>query len=236
MGLPPNIRIQVPTPFPSLVTGSGPITVSKMNGIWQIGYSVAGINVQPIPPAGNQPTDYVLVWDSVAKTFFQVPLSTLTATGGATLLNTIVANNSAALQDSSFTLGFNEYEFVFENIIPSVNTGVSLEAQVKVGATFRTTGYLNSAGGLTSGVDLLQAASLGTGGFSGSVRMFTNPASTQFKMFRGVGTYGTTGGAVGAATAAGYLNNAALVLDGIQFLVSGANTITSGTIKVYGTL
>ena len=42
MTVPTNIRMNLNAPFPSLVTGSGPISVGKQNGIWQIGYSVAG--------------------------------------------------------------------------------------------------------------------------------------------------------------------------------------------------
>ena len=46
MTAPTNIRFNLNAPFPSLVTGSGPITVSKMNGIWQIGYSAANLAKQ----------------------------------------------------------------------------------------------------------------------------------------------------------------------------------------------
>lgn len=237
MTVPTNIRMNLNAPFPSLVTGSGPISVGKQNGIWQIGYSIAGLAIQPQPPAGNLATDYVLVWDSVAQTFVQVPLSAL-AGGGAKLLNTMVANNSATLADlSSFPLGYNEYDFVFENIVPSVNTGVSLQAQVHVGGAYRTTGYLNSAGGLTTCVDILQAATLGnavaTGGYTGTVRVFSNPFDdVTIAMFRGGGVFSTTTSTAAAAICAGYLNNP-LAINGVQFLLSTGN-ITSGTIKVYG--
>lgn len=74
--LPANIRVNAAFPFPALVTGSGPISIGKANGIWTVGYNP---NVFPVsnPPAGSLPTDYVLVWDSVQGVFVQVPLSVI---------------------------------------------------------------------------------------------------------------------------------------------------------------
>jgi hypothetical protein len=76
MTLPANIRVNLTAPFPALVQGIGPISVAKANGIWTIGLGVTQLIVQ-VPPAGNFPTDYLLVWDSVAKTFFTASLSSL---------------------------------------------------------------------------------------------------------------------------------------------------------------
>ena len=74
----PKIRTNIGVPFPALVKGSGPITVTKVNGVWTVGYSIAGIFVQiPLPSA--YATDYVLIWDSVANTFARVSLATLIA-------------------------------------------------------------------------------------------------------------------------------------------------------------
>jgi len=76
MALPANIRVNVKAPFPALVYGTGPITVTKANGIWTIGYNPTPFPIQT-PPLTSYPNDYVLVWDSVAKAFFQLPLSAL---------------------------------------------------------------------------------------------------------------------------------------------------------------
>jgi hypothetical protein len=234
MNAPVNVQVQVPVPFPALVTGSGPITINKQNGIWTVGYSVANIQVQNPPPPAAQPTDYVTVWDSVAQTFVNVPLSALVPKTGI-LLNTMTANNSAALADlASFLLGYNEYQFVFENVLP-VTANVSFQAQVHVGGAYRVTAYLNSAGGLTTGVDLLQAATLGAvagQGFSGTVMFYGQPATAILRMFRGVGTFVTGTNTAGVATCAGFLDVQAPI-NGIQFLMSSGN-IASGTIKVYG--
>lgn len=81
MSLPARIRVNATFPFPSLVQGSGPISIAKSGGIWTVGYSVASFAIQA-PPPGNLATDYVLVYDSVAKAFINVALSSLGASGG----------------------------------------------------------------------------------------------------------------------------------------------------------
>lgn len=234
MTAPTNIKFNLNAPFPSLVTGSGPITVSKMNGIWSIGYTVANLAKQNPPPAAGLTTGYVTVWDSQANAYYNVPLSALAA---PVLLNTLVAANSANLQDlTSLLLGYNEYSVVFENIVPITNA-VSFEMQVQLaGGAIQTTGYLNSAGALTTCIDLLQAATLsndGTfAGFSGSITMFGKPSATSIKQVRGSGAYVNTTATVSNANCAGWYNTAA-ALSGLQFRMSAGN-ISSGTIKVYG--
>lgn len=76
MTLPANIRVQTPVPFPALVTGSGVITVTKVNGVWTVGFNISNLNAQ-VPPLLNYATDYILVWDSVAQSFFRMTLSGL---------------------------------------------------------------------------------------------------------------------------------------------------------------
>lgn len=73
MGLPATVRVNTTVNFPSLVFGTGPIVVTKSNGVWTVGFSMAALTVQTPPPA-NYATDYFLMWDSVANTFFNVPL------------------------------------------------------------------------------------------------------------------------------------------------------------------
>jgi hypothetical protein len=78
MTLPADVRINTTLLFPALVKGSGPVTVAKNNGIWTVGLSFAILGAQSPPPA-NFPTDYLLVYDSIANTFFKMPLSGITA-------------------------------------------------------------------------------------------------------------------------------------------------------------
>lgn len=81
MTLPSNIRVNAAFPFPSLVEGSGPITIGKVNGIWTVNYTTTQFAISN-PPTASLPTDYVLVYDSVVKQFIQVPLSVI-ATGAS---------------------------------------------------------------------------------------------------------------------------------------------------------
>lgn len=78
MTLPANIRINLLAPFPSLVEGINAVTVGKQNGIWQVGLNAPGLGIQNPPPAGNLPTDYLIVYDSVAQQYIRVPLSIMT--------------------------------------------------------------------------------------------------------------------------------------------------------------
>lgn len=77
MTLPANIRVNLSVPFPAMVRGSGFTTVVKGNGVWFIGASADLLGAQT---PGASPTDYVLVWDSVAKGWFKVSLSNLLTT------------------------------------------------------------------------------------------------------------------------------------------------------------
>jgi len=75
MAAPATIRLNTNVPFPALVTGTGPVTITKQNGIWTVGFNISNLGIQNPPQTANFPTDYLLGYDSVAKTFFQVPLS-----------------------------------------------------------------------------------------------------------------------------------------------------------------
>lgn len=93
MGLPATVRVNTTVNFPSLVFGTGPITVTKSNGVWTVGLSAAALVAQT-PPVANYPTDFFLVYDSISGTFFQMPLSglaaagiTVTPTGGISSIN-----------------------------------------------------------------------------------------------------------------------------------------------------
>lgn len=93
--MPANVRISAQFPFPATVQGAAPITLTKLNGVWTVGLNVAGLGVQ-VPPAGNYPTDYLIVYDAVANTIFRMALSALsfaasaisfTPTGGISSIN-----------------------------------------------------------------------------------------------------------------------------------------------------
>jgi hypothetical protein len=79
MTLPANIRVNALVPFPALVKGSGPVTVGKNNGVWTIGLDIIDLGLQN-PAPGNYASDFVIVWDNVAKNFFRTNISALGAT------------------------------------------------------------------------------------------------------------------------------------------------------------
>ena len=76
MTLVPNVRVNASFPFPALVTGTGPITIAKNNGVWQIGFTINAFGSQN-PPSSNYATDYVLAYDAVNKVFFKVSITNL---------------------------------------------------------------------------------------------------------------------------------------------------------------
>ena len=81
MNLPANIRANVQTPFPSLVYSNGPVTISKVNGIWTIGWTMAPLAAHPPLPA-NYATDFLVVWDSVLNTYYRTSFANVISTLG----------------------------------------------------------------------------------------------------------------------------------------------------------
>ena len=91
MNIPRNIRVNTTFPFPALVQGSGPVTVlTKMNGIWTVGFSMSILAAQ-VPPPANYATDYLIVWDAQTNTFFRMSIADLIASLG-------IATGAARLQ------------------------------------------------------------------------------------------------------------------------------------------
>lgn len=77
MTLPANIRINMSAPFPALVKGSGLVTLTKQNGIWTAGFSIA--NVAVMPQATDPAVVSMLLWNSALNTFQQTTLAQLFA-------------------------------------------------------------------------------------------------------------------------------------------------------------
>lgn len=76
MTIPANVRVNAQLPFPSLVYGTGPITIGKSNGIWVVGFTIAAFG-SIVPPAPNYPTDYLFGYDAVNNVFFKVSITNL---------------------------------------------------------------------------------------------------------------------------------------------------------------
>lgn len=76
MTAPSVIRVNASAPFPTLTIGSGPVVVTKVNGIWTIGLSVAALAVA-MPAPGNYPTDLLIFFDTLAKSWSSISLQTI---------------------------------------------------------------------------------------------------------------------------------------------------------------
>lgn len=94
--LAPNIRVNTQAPFPALVKASAPVTIAKAAGIFTIGFSVNGLGVQ-VPPTVNFPTDYLLVYDSLAGTYFKMPLSGIPGLAGARTQRSVTGAGPVAI-------------------------------------------------------------------------------------------------------------------------------------------
>jgi hypothetical protein len=79
MTLPANVRVNVAVPFPSLVTGSGPILLSKNQGIWTVSFTIAQLS--QLSTGFDPTTKLTIVYDQLTGGFTQIPLSSLIAAG-----------------------------------------------------------------------------------------------------------------------------------------------------------
>lgn len=84
MTLPANVRVNAQLPFPSLVYGTGPITIGKQNGIWAIGFSI-NVFGSIVPPVPNYPTDFLLGYDTVNNAYFKVSITNLISSISTTI-------------------------------------------------------------------------------------------------------------------------------------------------------
>jgi hypothetical protein len=71
-----NVRVNTQAPFPTMVVGSGPITLGKNLGVWQIGFSIIPFATQN-PPSTNFPTDFLLGYDANAQAYFKISLTNI---------------------------------------------------------------------------------------------------------------------------------------------------------------
>lgn len=68
-----NLRVNTRVPFPPQVIGTGGVVISKQMGVWQVSLAFQNL-VTEIPLIGNYPNDYIVVYDSVANTYFKMSL------------------------------------------------------------------------------------------------------------------------------------------------------------------
>jgi hypothetical protein len=91
--MPANIRVNIGAPFPAAVKSTVGVGIARKNGTWSIGLAYPQMGIQT-PPVTNYGNDFVAVYDSVAQTYFLVPL---TLVGGSVAQRSITSAPAALL-------------------------------------------------------------------------------------------------------------------------------------------
>ena len=164
--------------------------------------------------------------------------------GGRVLLNTLTASNVATLSDTtSLTSAYNDYEFVFENLV-SVTNSVQGQLQVFSGGSYQTTSYLSTVlGGQGVGPNdnavttyihcSRNAVANSVPGITGTFRVYGPAGTGSPKVFKGEFANKTTTPAAEVLTIGGFWNGGNGAVTGFRFQFSSGN-ISSGSIKIYG--
>lgn len=75
MSLPANIRVNIAAPFPSLVKGSGPVTITKTNGIWTVSLNYAAVGTTQV--VADPANTTVLVYNSLTRVYQLLPIQNI---------------------------------------------------------------------------------------------------------------------------------------------------------------
>lgn len=150
-------------------------------------------------------------------------------------IETLTASSSATLTTSTFTSAFDDYSFVFDNIVPATDS-VNFNATVESAASFQATTYLNATA-LTTAIDVETVSTMSNSagkGFCGTL-FFNNVNSTSVNKFMtGRGVFAVTATFVPTSiNVAGYWNGGQGAITRVRFQMSSGN-IATGSIKVYG--
>jgi|KBSMisStandDraft_5_1062788.scaffolds.fasta_scaffold82426_2 hypothetical protein len=150
-------------------------------------------------------------------------------------IETLTASASATLTTSTFTSAFDDYVFVFDNIVPATDS-VGFNATVESGGSFQATTYLNATA-LTTAIDVetLSTMSNSAGkGFNGTLFLNNVNSTSVNKFMTGRGVLAVTATFVPTSiNVAGYWNGGQGAVTRLRFQMSSGN-ISTGTIKVYG--
>jgi hypothetical protein len=156
---------------------------------------------------------------------------------GQVLLNTLTASGSATLDDTiNITSAYDLYFIEYENVAPATNAvNLMLQFTKNAGGAWLATGYLNQLGGATDSVWVNSGAlvdnTAGTGA-SGIFYVMGPNRTDNKKLIHGVGTQVTAGAAVGVTTR-GWYNTDSDAFNGMRFKMTSGN-ISTGKIRIYG--
>lgn len=150
---PANVRVSALFPFPAGVAGSAPITITKTNGIWTVSLNVGGLAVQTPPPA-NYPTDFLTVWDSVAKVWVAAPLSAIIPTVAAySIALTALVNFNAGNADTQIPIvlppGYTRFRINSVSIVQASQTLTTATFGVFTAAAGAGTAIVNAGTAVT---------------------------------------------------------------------------------------
>lgn len=87
MGMPASVRVNAAFPFPALITASGPSTITKVNGVWKIGFTFNGLG--QLAAGADPTTKQILIYDQVTGSFMVTTVALLLASAAAT--RTVIA-------------------------------------------------------------------------------------------------------------------------------------------------
>lgn len=127
MTLPSNIRTNWSAPFPSKVRASGPCTLSKSNGIWSFGFSLAGLGaIQSLDPTNIE----IAVWNVTLQVWQQATLQQLL--GGSFVQRLVTGAGNVVVQSNDRVLLIKQAAPAAANIIlPSAQSRNSVPITVK---------------------------------------------------------------------------------------------------------
>lgn len=93
MTLPPNIRVNVGVPFPALVLGAGPVSLTKANGVWTV-----GLDFRQLGDGVPGETTVFVFQDTVTGAFFK---TTVIGAGGGRTQRSVTTSPTAVLDTDS---------------------------------------------------------------------------------------------------------------------------------------
>lgn len=161
-----------------------------------------------------------------------------------TLLETLTASGTATIPSVASWAAYSSIEIIWSNMIAS--TAVLLGLQYHSGGAYQTANYITTCASNTSGLGAWGTGvsptnyipiggpiqcSVASAGNTGRCTISNMSSSTMFKF-----THGTGAGFIATQyfiPFSGFWNNTAAI-DGMQFMLSAAGNINTGTIRIYG--
>lgn len=172
MALPARIRVNASVPFPSLVQGSGPITVNKVNGVWTVGFAFQ--NFPTINPPVDPTAYYTMVYNPTSNTYSILTIASFYASIYVGAVVVITGSGTVTVTPANTAIILNKSIAGATTInLPSVAS--------RNGLPLLIADYAGNAGDITinalgsdaiMGVAAWTLTSTGGAGFGGSIRLF----------------------------------------------------------------